>query len=66
MRELLALHGVTAVSAAELNLAEPEESGSSFAANARIKAEAAANGSGEGAPAGLKQESAGAEVKNPS
>ncbi len=45
MRELLALHGVEAVSASELNLPEPEETGLTFAANARIKAEAAAQGS---------------------
>jgi XTP/dITP diphosphohydrolase len=42
MRELLAPHGVTAVSAAELDLGEPEETGDSFRANARIKAVAAA------------------------
>jgi XTP/dITP diphosphohydrolase len=42
MRELLSPHGVTAISATELNLAEPEETGDSFAANARIKAVAAA------------------------
>jgi XTP/dITP diphosphohydrolase len=42
MRELLAPHGVTAISATELDLAEPEETGHSFAANARIKAVAAA------------------------
>lgn len=42
MRELLAPHGVTAISAGELDLAEPEETGDSFAANARIKAVAAA------------------------
>ena len=42
MRELLAPYGITAISAAELNLDEPEETGSSFAANARIKAVAAA------------------------
>jgi len=42
MRELLALYGVEAVSASELNLPEPEETGPTFAANARIKAEAAA------------------------
>ncbi len=42
MRELLAPHGVTAISAGELNLAEPEETGDSFAANAKIKAAAAA------------------------
>jgi XTP/dITP diphosphohydrolase len=43
MRELLAPYGVTAISAAELNLAEPEETGASFAANAKIKAVAAAS-----------------------
>lgn len=43
MRELLAPYGVEAVSAAELNLAEPDETGTTFQANARIKAEAAAN-----------------------
>jgi XTP/dITP diphosphohydrolase len=42
MRELLVPHGVTAVSASELDLAEPEETGDSFAANAKIKAMAAA------------------------
>src|ERR1700754_1076379 len=43
MRELLAPHGITAISANELNLVEPEETGDSFAANARIKAIAAAS-----------------------
>jgi XTP/dITP diphosphohydrolase len=43
MRELLAPHGVEAVSAKDLGLGEPEETGDSFAANARIKATAAAN-----------------------
>jgi XTP/dITP diphosphohydrolase len=42
MRELMAPHGVEAVSAGDLGLAEPEETGDSFAANARIKAAAAA------------------------
>jgi XTP/dITP diphosphohydrolase len=42
MRELLAPHGVSAVSAGELGLAEPEETGTSFRDNARIKALAAA------------------------
>jgi XTP/dITP diphosphohydrolase len=42
MAELLALHGVVAVSAGELGLSEPEETGDSFGANARIKAVAAA------------------------
>jgi XTP/dITP diphosphohydrolase len=43
MRELLAPYGVEAVSAAELGLGEPEETGATFQANARIKAVAAAN-----------------------
>jgi len=42
MRELLAPHGVEAVSAGELGLCEPDESGQTFGANARIKAVAAA------------------------
>jgi len=42
MRELLAPHGVEAVAAGDLGLSEPEETGSSFQANARIKAVAAA------------------------
>lgn len=42
MRELLAPHGIEAVSAGELGLPEPEETGGTFAANARIKAAAAA------------------------
>ncbi len=42
MRELLSPHGVEAVAATELGLAEPEETGLSFAENARIKAVAAA------------------------
>ena len=45
MRELLAPHGVTAISATDLNLAEPEETGGNFAANAKIKAVAAATAS---------------------
>src|SRR5437868_9137027 len=46
MRDLLALYGVEAVSASELNLPEPEETGTTFAANARLKAEAAAKAAG--------------------
>jgi XTP/dITP diphosphohydrolase len=46
MRDLLAPFGITAQSAAELNLAEPEETGKTFAANARIKAVAAAHATG--------------------
>jgi XTP/dITP diphosphohydrolase len=42
MRELLAPHGVEAVSAGELGLGEPEETGASFRANAALKAVAAA------------------------
>jgi len=42
MRELLAPYGVDAVSAGELGVAEPEETGTSFRDNARIKAKAAA------------------------
>jgi XTP/dITP diphosphohydrolase len=42
MRELLAPHGIDAVSAGELGLAEPDETGTSFRANAAIKARAAA------------------------
>ena len=43
MRELLAPYGIEAVSAGELGLAEPEETGTSFRENARIKAAAAAS-----------------------
>jgi XTP/dITP diphosphohydrolase len=46
MRELLAPHGVEAISAGDLGLAEPEETGESFAANARIKASTAAKAAG--------------------
>ena len=42
MRELLAPHGVEVVSAGELGLDEPEESGDDFRSNAAIKAIAAA------------------------
>ena len=42
MRELLAPYGIGAVSAGELGLDEPKETGDSFRANARIKAVAAA------------------------
>jgi len=44
MTELLAPYGIETVSAADLGLPEPEETGKSFAENARIKAMAAANG----------------------
>ena len=46
MRELLAPHGIEAVSAAQLGLAEPDENGASFLENARIKATVAAAASG--------------------
>lgn len=42
MRDLLSVYGVEATSAGELGLAEPDETGPTFRANARIKAEAAA------------------------
>jgi XTP/dITP diphosphohydrolase len=42
LRELLAPYGIAAVSAGDLGLPEPEETGATFRANARIKAEAAA------------------------
>ncbi len=42
MRDLLSAYGVEAVSAGELGLPEPEETGKTFRANARLKAEAAA------------------------
>ena len=45
MRELLAIYGVDAISAGELKLVEPEETGATFRANARIKAQAAAKAS---------------------
>src|SRR5260370_1100829 len=63
MRELLAPHGVEAISAGELDLGEPEEIGDSFRANAKIKAVAAAKAaqlpafageSGEGWPAAAR------------
>ncbi len=47
MRDLLAPYGITAQSAGELNLPEPEETGKTFAANARIKATAAAKATGQ-------------------
>jgi XTP/dITP diphosphohydrolase len=46
MRELLAPYGVETVSAGELGLVEPVESGTSFGANARIKASMAASAAG--------------------
>lgn len=47
MRELLAPYGIAAQSAAELKLTEPAETGTSFAANARIKALAATKATGK-------------------
>lgn len=46
MRELLAPFGVEAVSAGELGLPEPEETGTMFAENAALKAKAAAGATG--------------------
>jgi XTP/dITP diphosphohydrolase len=46
MRELLAPYGVEAVSAGDLGLVEPEETGKTFIANAVIKAEAATDATG--------------------
>jgi XTP/dITP diphosphohydrolase len=44
--DLVAPHGLSVVSAAKLQLPEPEETGATFAENARIKAEASAQGAG--------------------
>ena len=44
MRELLDQYGVAAVSAGELGLPEPEETGTTFLANSQLKALAAAHG----------------------
>ena len=46
MRELLMPYGIDAVSGGDLGLAEPEETGTTFRENARIKASAAAAASG--------------------
>ena len=46
MAELLAPFSIKVISAAELNLDEPEENGMTFTANAEIKSRAAANASG--------------------
>jgi len=45
IRELVAPHGLSVVSAGELGLPEPEETGDTFVANAELKAVAAAQGS---------------------
>jgi XTP/dITP diphosphohydrolase len=46
LRELVAPNGIDAISAGEMGLAEPEETGTTFRDNARIKAQAAAAASG--------------------
>ena len=46
MRDLLAPYGIAVRGAAELNLAEPEETETTFIGNARIKAHAAAQATG--------------------
>ena len=46
MRELLAPYGIDAISAGELDLIEPDETGMNFGDNARIKAQAAAKATG--------------------
>jgi XTP/dITP diphosphohydrolase len=46
MRELLAPFGIEAVSAGELSLPEPDETGTTYAENAGIKAHAAARAAG--------------------
>lgn len=46
INQLIQPYGLDAVSAGELALAEPEETGTTFAGNARLKAVAAAEGSG--------------------
>jgi XTP/dITP diphosphohydrolase len=46
IRALIAPFGIATLGAAELNLAEPEETGTSFAENAALKADAAALASG--------------------
>ncbi len=46
LRELLAPYGIDAISAGEMRLNEPDESGKTFRDNARLKAEAAAKAAG--------------------
>ncbi|WP_373235499.1 RdgB/HAM1 family non-canonical purine NTP pyrophosphatase [Cohaesibacter celericrescens] len=46
IRELLAHYGLTVKTATELDLEEPEETGTTFEANAELKAVAAANATG--------------------
>ncbi len=47
INDLLAPHGLRVISAGELGLPEPEETGETFAANALLKAHAAAQASGK-------------------
>jgi XTP/dITP diphosphohydrolase len=64
MRDLLAPYGIATQSAGDLGLPEPQETGRTFAANARIKALAAARASGTAAFAddsGLAVEMLGGE-----
>ena len=49
IRALLGPHGIQPISAGSLGLPEPEETGSTFAANAELKARASAKGSGHAA-----------------
>ena len=49
IKALLGPHGIVAVSAGDLGLPEPEETGTTFAANAELKARAAAEASGHAA-----------------
>jgi len=49
IKALLGPHGIDAISAGALGLAEPEETGQTFAANAEIKALASAKASGHAA-----------------
>lgn len=46
IRELVEPHGLSVASAADLGLAEPEETGTTFKANAELKAQAVANAAG--------------------
>ncbi len=46
INQLIQPYGLDAVSAGELGLAEPEETETTFSGNARLKAVAAADGSG--------------------
>jgi XTP/dITP diphosphohydrolase len=49
IKALLGPHGIVAVSAGSLGLPEPEETGTTFAANAELKAHASAKASGHAA-----------------